>query len=794
MSAADCADTPSRPVQTAVEPSGLGCLVTVARRHGVHLTVAQLTHDNVLPGGEIGAAAIAKCARQAGLKAEAIRLTMAGLTQLKKALPAIVMLKHGGAMVLQQVDTVAGVMRMTLEDPLAGEGAPLFIDQVRFNDVWTGEIVLIKRNYELADETQPFSIALVAAVIIKERWIVRDVAICAVILSLLALSPIMFWRLLSDKVIYFKAYNTFAVLCLAMSVLVVFETAFAYLRQHLIVRLTTRVDMKLSTYMFDKLLNLPIDFFERTQTGRVAHEVNQMWKIRTFLMSQLFGTVLDSTTLLIFLPIMFCFSPIMTFVVIAACSLMALWIVVMLPAARRSASAVERAESERGAFLIQTIYGIRTVKSLALDARQRHQWDVLTARVARRRLDEGMLGNLIQSLVRPLERFAVSGSYAVGVYLAVSSDDPVYIGALFAFLMLSQRVSGPLLQMARLINQYDDARVAVSVVANLVNQPPEEGRSGHGVRAPLEGHVAFAGVTFKYAGASTPALRNVSFEAPLGMTLGVMGRSGSGKTTVTRLLQRLHSNYEGLIKIDGVDVREYDVDHLRRSIGVVLQENFLFTGTIRENIAAGKPDATFAEVVRAARLAGAEEFIDRLPRGLRDPHLRGVAEPVGRTAAATGDRARAHPRSPHPDSGRGDERARRGERGDRQRQYLAHRARPDDDHHLASTVGVGLRHGHPGAGARRGRRHRQARGAVAALRNLQFALASTNEPRDRRSVDAAARHRRAPWLVKPYPGARRSKSCNCFSPRRTRFATRRTRLGRGRPSSRWLRCSFRSLR
>lgn len=611
------ATAPPKPARSdeSPAPSGLGCLIIVARRHGLHLTAAQLVHDNLLPVGEVSAAQIVKCARNAGLKADATRLTWKGLSQLKKAFPAIVSLKHGGAMVLQGIEGPPEAMRVVLQDPLAGESAPLVIDRVRFEDVWTGEIVLAKRNYDISDDAQPFSIRLVAAIIFRERWIVRDVAICAVILSVLALSPIMFWRLLSDKVIYFKAYSTFTVLCLAMAVLVLFETAFAYLRQYLIVHLTTRVDVKLSMYMFDKLLNLPMDFFERTQTGRVAHEVNQMWKIRSFLMSQLFGTVLDSSTLLIFLPIMFCFSPIMTSIVLASCGLMSLWIIAMLPVARRRASAVERAESERGAFLIQTIYGIRTVKSLALDARQRHVWDALTARVARLRFAEGKLGNLIQSGVRPLERFAVSGSYAVGVYLAISSDDPVYIGALFAFLMLSQRVSGPLLQMSRLINQYDEARIAVAVVANLVNQPPEEGRSGNGVRARLEGHVAFSGVTFKYEGASSPALKNVSFEIPVGTTLGVMGRSGSGKTTLTRLLQRLHANYEGLIKVDGVDVREYDVDHLRRSIGVVLQENFLFTGTIRENISAAKADASFEEVVRAARLAGAEEFIDRLPRG-----------------------------------------------------------------------------------------------------------------------------------------------------------------------------------
>ena len=156
---------------------------------------------------------------------------------------------------------------------------------------------------------------------------------------------------------------------------------------------------------------------------------------------------------------------------------------------------------------------------------------------------------------------------------------------------------------------------AVGVVAALVNRPKEEGSSEHGVRTPLKATSNSSNLRFKYQGATNFALDGVTFEAPIGSTLGIVGRSGSGKTTVTRLLQRLHSDYEGLIKIDGVDVREYDITHLRRSLGVVLQENFLFSGTIRENITAAKPHATFDEVVRAARLAGAEEFIDRLPRG-----------------------------------------------------------------------------------------------------------------------------------------------------------------------------------
>jgi len=597
------------------KPSSLGCLVIIARHHGLHLSTSQLIHDNILTGREPSVLELLKCARSAGLKAKALHPKWSGLARLKKALPAIVMLKDGSSMVLVRVDGESDQARAVLRDPNASDDALLVIDRVRFNDVWTGEVVLVKRNYEISDETQPFSIGLVAALIFRERWIIRDIAICALVLSLLALTPIVFWRLLTDKVLYFKAYNTFFVLCLAMVVLVVFETVFAYLRQFLIVHLTTRVDVKLATYMFDKLLNLPIDFFERTQVGRVTHDAHQMWKIRTFLMSQLFGTVLDSATILVFVPIMVFYSPILTAIVLASCSLIVIWLILMIPYHRRRSAAVEAAEAARGAFLVQTIHGIRTVKSLALDARQRHVWDVLTARVAQLRFAEGMAANMIHSMVRPLERFAVSGSFAVGVYLALSTGDPVYIGALFAFLLLSQRLAAPLLQMAKLINQYDEARIAVAVVAQLLNQRPEEGRTGHGVRTPIEGHVQLSNVTFKYQGASNAALQDVSFGAPMGTTLGIMGRSGSGKTTIARLLQRLHSNYEGLIKIDGIDVREYDVDHLRRSLGVVLQENFLFTGTIRENIMAAKTDATFDEVVRAARLAGAEEFIDKLPRG-----------------------------------------------------------------------------------------------------------------------------------------------------------------------------------
>ena len=598
------------------ECSALKCLVIVARQHGVHLSVSQLIHQNMLPAREVTTAELVKCAESADLKAKPLQLNWDGLADLGKTLPAIVRLKHGGSMVLlRQIDNDSETPRIVLQDPHADEDAALVIDRVRFEEVWTGEVVLIKRNYDIADEEQPFGFGLIRALVFRERWIVRDVAMAAFILAFLALSPILFWRMLTDWVLYYKALSTFTVLCIGLVVLLAFETVFSWLRRYLVLVLTTRIDVKLSTYVFEKVLKLPIDFFERTPVGQITHEINHLRKIQQFLRSQVFGTVLDSTTLIVFIPVMFFFSPLLTMIVLCTCAVIALWLVFMMPVYRRRSSVADRVDATRGAFLVQNIHGIRTVKSLALDARQRHLWDVQIARVAKHRFAEGMTANAIQSVVFPLEQLAVSGTLALGVYFAVTTNDPVYIGALFAFLMLTRRVVQPLVQMAQMVNQYDEARLAVELIGRLVNQQPEEGRSAHGVQTPVRGHVEFAGVTFKYKGASSPALEKVSFDVPQGRTLGIMGRSGSGKTTITRLMQRLHSDYEGLIKVDGIDVREYDLDHLRRSVGVVLQENFLFSGTIRENIAAAKTDATFDDVVRAARLAGAEEFIDRLPRG-----------------------------------------------------------------------------------------------------------------------------------------------------------------------------------
>jgi ATP-binding cassette subfamily B protein len=224
------------------------------------------------------------------------------------------------------------------------------------------------------------------------------------------------------------------------------------------------------------------------------------------------------------------------------------------------------------------------------------------------------MSNYPQTLTLPFERLIYSGCLAVGAYMVLVNPGSIDPGALVAFSMLSMRLAQPLVRIAHLQQDLAEARGAVGEVASIMNIAPEETRTT-GLRLPIKGEVSFKDVRFRYAPGAPYALDEVSFTVPAGTMLGIMGRSGSGKTTVTRLLQRLNSSYEGMIKIDGMDLREIDLMHLRTHIGVVPQENFLFSGSIRDNISIARPDAVFGDVVRAAQLAGAEEFIERLPRG-----------------------------------------------------------------------------------------------------------------------------------------------------------------------------------
>jgi ATP-binding cassette subfamily B protein len=217
--------------------------------------------------------------------------------------------------------------------------------------------------------------------------------------------------------------------------------------------------------------------------------------------------------------------------------------------------------------------------------------------------------------VNPIERFMVLGTLTLGAYMALNDPSGYMVGSLFAFMMLSARVAQPLVGLARLMEDYEEVGAAVAEAGSVLNRPLESAAGAVGLRPELSGAISFQDVSFTYSGTKLPALERVSFTVPAGTMLGIVGRSGSGKSTMARLLQGINRDYTGFLKLDESDLREIDLRHLRQSLGVVLQDNFLFRGSIRDNIIAGRPGLTLADAVRAARLAGAEEFIERMANG-----------------------------------------------------------------------------------------------------------------------------------------------------------------------------------
>ena len=425
-------------------------------------------------------------------------------------------------------------------------------------------------------------------------------------------SPI-FFQLVIDKVLTHQSETTLWVLGAGMVLALVFDAVFGYLRQLLTLAATNKIDMRLTRRVFSHLLTLPIDYFETATAGVITNHMRQLERIRSFLTGRIFSTGLDAIALVIFTPILFFYSVQLALIVLVFTAMIAAIIVAMLPAYQRRLSSLYNAEGLRQSMLVETIHGMRTVKALAIEPSQRKYWDQRSAEAITMHYRVGIIsitGNSITSFLGALLPVIILVIGAQQVF-----DQTLTVGALIAFQMISGRVVGPLISMVGLVNEYQETALSVRMMGEVMNRAPEGRADAGGLRPTLVGDISFDAVTFRYPGATTTALDKATFNIPAGSVIGIVGRSGSGKTTLTKLIQGLYPLQEGLIRFDGVDAREFDLSHLRRQIGVVLQENFLFRGTIRDNLCMTKPDASFEEIVAAAQAAGADEFIERMPQG-----------------------------------------------------------------------------------------------------------------------------------------------------------------------------------
>lgn len=589
------------------------CLTAIAQHHGLQINPERLIHDYGLGDEEPASTLILRMATEIGLKAKADMLSWDGLFSQEGVFPILALMTDGSGVIIVGARSDDGAPRVVVVDPKADMAAVTPLAQEDFVARWSGEVVFLKRTHSLSDPDQPFGLRWFIPEFLKQRTAFRDIAIAAMAMNLLALASPMFFQAVIDKVLVHQSSSTLWVLAVGVVIALVFDSVFGYLRQLMLLAATNKIDMQLTRRTFKQLLALPIDYFESTSAGVVTRHMQQLESIRSFLTGRLFFTMLDATALLIFLPLLFAYSFKLAIIVLAFTLVIALIIAALLPVYRRRLDALYSAEGKRQALLVETVHGMRTVKALAIEPMQRRTWDQLSAEAISTHFRVGkisMAGATITDFLGKLMPVTIIVVGAQGVF-----EQTMSVGVLIAFQMISGRVVGPLIQIVSLINEYQQTALSVRMLGEVMNRPPEGRAGAGGLRPQLQGNITFEDVTFRYPGSSVTALDRANFTIPSGAVVGIVGRSGSGKTTLTKLIQGLYSVQEGIVRFDGVDAREIDLAHLRRQIGVVLQENFLFRGTVRQNLTITKPDASFEEVVAAAQAAGADEFIERLSQG-----------------------------------------------------------------------------------------------------------------------------------------------------------------------------------
>ncbi len=590
--------------------TALRCLFLVAVHHGVHVSAETIAGAG--PGDTPNA--LLRLCRDVGLTA---RILDSGgwddLASLGSAYPVLLEQKGGNWVILASAVTTPdrGVV-LAIVDPRCEEAGIILVSREEVEAEWTGRMLLVGRRQVSSEPTQRFGLRWFLPEIVSQGRYLRGVAVATTMSNVISFGTPLFFSVMIDKVVPHHSYQTLLAVVLAFVVTTVFDGLFSYVRMYFMLFTSNKIDASLASRSFAHLLSLPMQFFDGTSAGVLLRHIQQTEAVRQFLTGRLFQTLLDASALPILLIGLALFSGKLTLVVMGFSFAIAGLIGVMVPTFRLHLERLYEAEGSRQADLVETIHGMRAVKSLALEPLRQKSWDVKVANSVRRRAAVSKMSAVAVVLTNSLEKLMQISILGVGA--AEVFDGALSIGSLVAFNMLSGRVTGPLVQIVSLINEYQQTALSVRMLGKVMDHPPERDPRQRGIRPSFDGRLEFHDVRFCYHPGAAPALDGVSFSIADGEMIGVVGRSGSGKTTVTRLIQGILTPQEGMIRIGGTDIRHIDLAHLRRSIGVVLQDNILFRGSIRDNIAAARPDARLEDVVEAARLAGAAEFIDRLPR------------------------------------------------------------------------------------------------------------------------------------------------------------------------------------
>jgi subfamily B ATP-binding cassette protein HlyB/CyaB len=578
----------------------------VAGYHGLAVDPEQLRHTLALGSEGMGIMEILRAAKELGLKAKEAQVSYDRLNRLP--MPALALMEDRKFNVLAKIDGD----RVLVFDPL--DGRPRLISKDEFLQRWQKRIILITYRKSVAPSEKPFGLSWFVPEIWKYRKPLYEVLTASLILQIIGLVTPVFTQVIIDKVLVHKGVTTLDVLAIGLITVVLFEALLNILRTYLFTHTTNRIDISLGTKLFRHLFSLPLKYFEVRRVGDTVARVRELENIRHFLTGAPLTSILDVMFIGVYLVVMFIYSTTLTFVVLGAMPLFALLSLIITPMLRHRLDERFNRGAEAQAFLVEMVTGAQTVKAMAVEPEVQKKWENLLANYVRASYKTSKLSGVAGSVGQLIDRGSTLAILWLGAHLVMRGD--LTVGQLIAFQMLSGRVSGPVLRLVQLWQDFQQAGLSIRRLGDIFHSAPEPSLNVTKTRFPaIRGDVRLEGVRFRYRLDGPEIIRSINLDIKVGMILGIVGRSGSGKSTLAKLIQRLYLPESGRILIDGIDLALADPAWLRRQIGVVLQESFLFNGSVRDNIAFHYPQASMEEIIRVANLAGAHEFILELPEG-----------------------------------------------------------------------------------------------------------------------------------------------------------------------------------
>lgn len=587
--------------------TGLASFELVARISQVNVDLRSMIRQYGLTGErETSVEELILIARNAGFRAKEKTLPVSELIR-KYPLPAITVFKDGTYGVLLKANQEEGKLIAFVPQE---KNVKTFI-LPEFEEAASGRFIIMK--HKMMSSQTVFGFKWFYDEIVRYKKVIAEVLTGSFVVQLFGLVTPLFTQVILDKVIVHHSMTTLDILAVAFIAVTIFEFLLNTARNYIFIHTANKIDAKLGAKLFRHLLALPIIYFESRKVGNIVARIRELDNIREFITNKSVSLIIDLFFSLVFVFVMFLYSVKLTLIFLGFVGLIGIIYFTVTPVLRRRLETKFQMAAASNSYLVEAVTGIQTVKSLAIEGSMQKKWEENLSRYVHSSFKLSNMGNIAGALSGTFQRLMTITVLYLGVSLII--ENKMTIGQLIAFQMFAGQFTGPFLRLVNLWNEFQQALLSVDRIGDILNNPVET-QTGHEITLPkLQGAVRFEEVSFRYRPDTAHVLQKVSFKIEPGMTVGLVGRSGSGKSTITKLIQRLYVTGEGGIYIDDIDVRHMNPVWLRYNLGVVLQEDYLFSGSIRENVSLPRPDAPMEIIIEVCKLAGAHEFISQFPEG-----------------------------------------------------------------------------------------------------------------------------------------------------------------------------------